>query len=157
MLVSLHQVKREPEDPSLLAPVAKCNETSSTVPLDLRSGKTELKQQQQQQQLSNALVLEPTRNTTAETGVSSSGAAFVLDTRFYACWRNFSAPLTIFAPATGVPASAATVFTPITEMVRILQQAQMFSSQRQNGVSSAQQRNFNLLQLMQQEQSDAGK
>uniref|UniRef100_A0A915PQE0 C2H2-type domain-containing protein n=1 Tax=Setaria digitata TaxID=48799 RepID=A0A915PQE0_9BILA len=61
-------------------------------------------------------------------------------------------PSTIFAPAA---ASNSTVLTPITEMVRILQQAHMFSSQRHSGGGSVQ-RGFSLLQLM-HEQANVGK
>lgn len=65
----------------------------------------------------------------------------------------FSVPSTLFAPAAA--ASNSTVLTPITEMIRILQQAHMFNSQRHNGTGSVQ-RGFGLLQLM-QEQANVGK
>ncbi|VBB26573.1 unnamed protein product [Acanthocheilonema viteae] len=66
---------------------------------------------------------------------------------------------TLFAPAAAaaaaVTASNSAVLTPITEMIRILQQAHMFNSQRHNSTGSVQ-RGFSLLQLM-QEQANVGK
>ncbi|KAK6107429.1 hypothetical protein QQG55_28160 [Brugia pahangi] len=71
--------------------------------------------------------------------------------------ESTSVPPTLFAPAAAAAAAVASnsaVLTPITEMVRILQQAHMFSSQRHN--TSGIQRGFSLLQLM-QEQANVGK
>uniref|UniRef100_A0A1I7VFL0 Zinc finger protein n=1 Tax=Loa loa TaxID=7209 RepID=A0A1I7VFL0_LOALO len=61
-------------------------------------------------------------------------------------------PPTLFAPA-AAPNSA--MLTPITEMVRILQQAHMFNSHRHNGTAGVQ-GGFSLLQLM-HEQANVGK
>ncbi|VDO50223.1 unnamed protein product [Onchocerca flexuosa] len=67
-----------------------------------------------------------------------------------------SVPSTVFAPtAAAVAASNSAVLTPIAEMVRILQQAHMFNSQRLNSTGGVQ-RGFSLLQLM-QEQANVGK
>ncbi|CAG9538463.1 unnamed protein product, partial [Cercopithifilaria johnstoni] len=59
------------------------------------------------------------------------------------------------AAAAVAAASNSAVLTPITEMIRILQQAHMFNSQRHNSTGSVQ-RGFSLLQLM-QEQTNVGK
>uniref|UniRef100_A0A1I8EXN4 Zinc finger protein n=1 Tax=Wuchereria bancrofti TaxID=6293 RepID=A0A1I8EXN4_WUCBA len=64
--------------------------------------------------------------------------------------ESTSVPPALFAPAAAAAvASNSAVLTPITEMVRILQQAHMFSSQRHN--TSGIQRGFSLLQLMQEQ------
>ncbi|KAM3717225.1 Protein disconnected [Dirofilaria immitis] len=96
---------------------------------------------------SETLSVAPLDLTNGKTDSKKLSGAFMVEPT--------SMPSTIFAPTTAAVASNSTALTPITEMVRILQQAHMFNSQRLSTAGGVQ-RGFSLLQLM-QEQANVGK